>query len=271
MSDANEKAPGGSRPLLPEPDAWDEPAARLYTVFGLAALLAMGATLMKSGTGSFALVPLLFGVLGIVFGWRSAPLFVLVALAVTVLNPLPHYLTMYEFRASPITNALLSAAVLAYLLAQHRLFSLRLAGVPEEPVRRAGRKKVKPPPAPVRPPPAEVEGEAVLALVAVALATAAAFGLWTTVRQVRAPLGIHPPPWRLALVVWVVGGVLLVAGGVIGYLGLRRQSPEEAALFLQDQLWRETRGEQRRINRWRAWAAQRRESPGFQPRRGGME
>jgi hypothetical protein len=25
-------------------------------------------------------------------------------------------------------------------------------------------------------------------------------------------------------------------------------------LFLQDELWKETRGEQRRINRWRAWA-----------------
>jgi hypothetical protein len=270
MSTANEKAPGGSRPPLAEPDAWDEPAARLYTVFGLAALLAVGATLMKSGAGSFALVPLLFGVLGIVFGWRSAPLFVLVALAVTVLQPFPA-LTMYLFTTSPVSDALLSAAVLAYLLAQHRLFSLRLAGVPEEPVRRVGRKKVKPLPAPVRPPPAEVEGEAVLALVAVALATAVAFGLWTAVRQVRAPLGIQPSPWRLALLVWVVGGVLLVAGGVIGYLGLRRQSPEEAALFLQDLLWRETRGEQRRINRWRAWAARRRESPGVQPRRGGMQ
>jgi hypothetical protein len=222
-------------------------------VFGLAALLAVGATLMKCGAGSFALVPLLFGVLGIVFGWRSAPLFVLVALAVTVLQPLPA-VTMYLFSTSPVSDVLLSAAVLAYLVAQHRLYSLRLAAVPEEPARRVGRKSVKPSPAPTRPPPAEAEGEAVLALVAVGLATAAALGLWTVVHFVRAPLDIRPAAWRLAVVVWVVGGVLLLAAEAIGYFGLRRQSREEAALFLQDQLWRETRGEQRRINRWRAWA-----------------
>jgi hypothetical protein len=29
---------------------------------------------------------------------------------------------------------------------------------------------------------------------------------------------------------------------------------EEATLFLQDVLWKETRGEQRRLNRWSAWA-----------------
>lgn len=236
-----------------ELDAWDEPAARLYTMFGLAALLAVGATLLKCGAASFALVPLLFGVLGIVFGWRSAPLFVLVALAVTVLQPFPA-VTMYHISTSPISDALLSAAVLAYLLAQHRLFSLRLAAVPEEPARRVGRKKVKPPPAPVRPPPVAVESEAVRAVAAVALATAAAFGLWAAVDRVGVPLNIPPPTWRLALLVWIVGGVLLAAGGAIGYLGLRRQSPEEAALFLQDVLWRETRGEQRRLNRWRAWA-----------------
>jgi len=33
--------------------------------------------------------------------------------------------------------------------------------------------------------------------------------------------------------------------------------PEEAALFLQDTLWRETSREQRRINRWIAWARRR--------------
>jgi hypothetical protein len=252
MSAATQKTPGGISPPPAEQDAWDEPAARLYTVFGLAALLAVGATLMKCGAGSFALVPLLFGVLGVVFGWRSAPLFVLVALAVTILQPFPA-LTMYLISTSPVTDVLLSAGVLAYLVAQHRLFSLRLGAVPEGPVRREGRKRVKPPPAPTRPPPADVEGEAVLALVAVGLATAAAFGLWTVAQRVRPPLDIRPVPWRLALLVWAVGGVLLAAGGLIGYLGWRRQSPEEASLFLQDLLWRETRGEQRRINRWRAW------------------
>ena len=55
----------------------------------------------------------------------------------------------------------------------------------------------------------------------------------------------------------VVGG-FVIAATVLGHLGWRRLSPEEAALFLQDALWHETRREQRRINRWRAWALRRR-------------
>jgi hypothetical protein len=34
-------------------------------------------------------------------------------------------------------------------------------------------------------------------------------------------------------------------------------SPEEAALYLQDELWRQTRREQARLNRWLAWAEKR--------------
>jgi hypothetical protein len=34
---------------------------------------------------------------------------------------------------------------------------------------------------------------------------------------------------------------------------LRTLSRAEAALFLQDQLWTQIRGEQRRIERWKAW------------------
>jgi hypothetical protein len=212
--------------------------------------------MLQGGAGSFGLLPMLFGILGLLFGWRTAPLFVLVVLAAAVLNPLER-IVFYHFRSSPAADAVLAAGVLAYVMAQHRLFGLRLAILPEDP--RQGRKAPKPPPAPKRPSAVVPDGEAFLALVPVALAVAAAFGLWTAARWVTVPLDIVPRAWALTVVVWGVGGTLLAATAAIGYLGLCRQSRDEANLFLTDVLWAATRREQRRINRWRAWAKLQRE------------
>jgi hypothetical protein len=62
------------------------------------------------------------------------------------------------------------------------------------------------------------------------------------------------PLWRTLVLFWTIGLVLLVGAGLIDYLGRRALSPDESAVFLQDQLWQETRGEQRRLGRWLAWA-----------------
>ena len=48
-----------------------------------------------------------------------------------------------------------------------------------------------------------------------------------------------------------------MTSGLIAYLGQYRLTADEAALYLQDELWRQTRREQSRINRWLAWAVQR--------------
>jgi hypothetical protein len=47
---------------------------------------------------------------------------------------------------------------------------------------------------------------------------------------------------------------VLAVAALLRYLALRRMTPPEAGLYLQDVLWRETRREQRRLNRWLAWA-----------------
>ena len=49
------------------------------------------------------------------------------------------------------------------------------------------------------------------------------------------------------------GALLLGLFALLGYRGWQRQSADEAALFLRDTLWAETRREQRRIQRWLAW------------------
>lgn len=62
--------------------------------------------------------------------------------------------------------------------------------------------------------------------------------------------------WRLLVVVWFFAATLLIIHGIIDYLGHRRLTPAEASLYLQDQLWRQTRREQMRINRRSAWGEQ---------------
>ena len=68
------------------------------------------------------------------------------------------------------------------------------------------------------------------------------------------PWDVPQEYWRLGQVVWGLTGLLLGLWAVIGYLGWRQQSADEASLFLRDTLWAETRREQRRIQRWTAWA-----------------
>jgi hypothetical protein len=88
------------------------------------------------------------------------------------------------------------------------------------------------------------------------------------VEKKETELDIDDRWWRLMVLVWLFGLMFLVAAGVLRYLGQRWVKPEEAALFLQDTLWRETSREQRRINRWIAWAARRREQIPFSHRSG---
>ena len=74
-------------------------------------------------------------------------------------------------------------------------------------------------------------------------------------------MSVVPPPawlddlhmWRALLVVWLMGIALAGAYSFLAYLGRAQASAEESLLYLQDQLWTEMRGEQRRINRWVVW------------------
>ena len=62
------------------------------------------------------------------------------------------------------------------------------------------------------------------------------------------------PLWRVALVVWAAVVLLLVASALLAYLRSLLAGPQEGLLFLQDQLWAQTRGEQRQVWRWLTWA-----------------
>jgi hypothetical protein len=64
--------------------------------------------------------------------------------------------------------------------------------------------------------------------------------------------------WGALILVWMLSLGWLVVSSLLNYWGQRRMTPEEATVLLQDTLWHETRREQRRLNRWLAWARLRR-------------
>ena len=223
-----------------------------YLVVGLAAIVVLGVALLQSGADRWAVAPTLIGAAGLAFRWRSAPLVLLAATAFSLLLPYWWYAYPVGYRpqASLAADLGLCGAALAYVVAQYRLFGLSGSLFPPDP----RRKLDKPPPRdPERVPAREVPAT----LVAVAAATVGAFFLWELLSGVRPVWGMGPSLWRLALLVWVVGAGLIVTASVLGHLGWRRLSADEASLYLRDTLWHETRREQRRIQRWRAWALRR--------------
>jgi hypothetical protein len=240
-----------------EPDLVTEtqepPAAvNAYLTLGLAAVVAMGVALLQTGADRWSIVPTLVGAAGLAFRWRSAPLVLLSAVAFALAAP-----WLVGWRPSrwapPLAAELaLGAAVLAYVLAQYRLFGLTLAVYPPDPRRPAQ----KPPPRDAGRVPAR---EVSAALVTVVAAAVGAVFVWEVVGGVAAPWNIPPRTWRVGLLAWVLATGLVLLASVLGYLGWRRLSAAEASLYVRDVLWYETRREQRRINRWRAWALRRRE------------
>jgi hypothetical protein len=67
--------------------------------------------------------------------------------------------------------------------------------------------------------------------------------------------------WRAVLCVWALVLALVGGSALVSVLGWLWASREEARLFLQDQLWTETRSEQRTIQRWAMWTKQQEGEP----------
>jgi hypothetical protein len=83
--------------------------------------------------------------------------------------------------------------------------------------------------------------------------------VWMILGTARPPLDFDRWEWPVVFVGWagcLIAGVVWV---VTGHLRWRRASPEESYLYLQDQLWRQTRREQSRLNRWLVWYRLRRQ------------
>jgi hypothetical protein len=222
----------------------NEAALRNYEYFCLASLLVMLLVLIQRGSGLEALMPLLIGLGGIAGRWRVAPFLLLAALAVFLTGGFGWWRVLVE--EDILADLILAAAVLGYVAGQCRLTGLAgrlLPADPRLPKRPAGSIER-----------ADLGLEIVLLVISLPAWAMVAQAAWEQLPSARNDhLAISPSGWRLIVLTWLLGLGGIVAAGMVAYLNRRYRTPAEAALFLQDVLWRETRGEQRRLYRWIAW------------------
>ncbi len=264
-------ADGGREPAGAAP-GWD--GEQLYLLVCLCSLVVMVVALTEFGLDEYALIPFGLGALALWMRWTSVPPFLLLVLGFLVmyhssredsrffggrLVPAARTLAVRD-PASPM-NFILVAATVAFTIAYYRRLSMLENVFPADPR--------KAPPAepggkPVPLPPARRSAALAtppeMIAVAVTVPVWCALGYFLWVALARTP----PPPdwpaqqlrgeWGLLVLCWAlaVGGA--AGAALIGYLGRSRATPEQSLLYLQDQLWRQTRGEQSRIDRWLVWA-----------------
>src|SRR5262249_21681214 len=142
---------------------------------------------------------------------------------------------------------------LIFCAGYYRLLGVASHIFPADP-RRRGRRDT----APEQRSPARVTSVEILTLVTgLPLWLALAWLWWRWLERRQTALDIDDRWWQLMVLAWLFGVVAVVASALLRYAAQGQMRPEEATLFLQDTLWRETSREQRRINRWITWARRR--------------
>jgi hypothetical protein len=268
---------------VPENDAPDDVGYN-YTVVCLFALVVLTSILLHVGIGIWCLLPAMVGLIAVGTYWRAGPPLVLISTACLLFM---HRAGMdpYRFLAGMLVpggdrsydewqwqddnvwlDLVLATAVLAYTVAHYRLLSLASHVFPPDPRQR------EQPPAPPgdrrRPPPRVVEQkrspatvdtrELLTLLVGLPLWAGLAYFAWDRLTELYPILpGQQRVWWHAITFIWVAGAILAQVVVLLRYLGQLQTTAEENRLFLQDQVWQQTRREQSRLNRWLVWARRR--------------
>ncbi len=226
-------------------------------------MLLMLLPLLESGIGVFALVPLLFGLGAMIFRWNSGPPLALASLLILSVWQRPmtwasvwRLVTLNfpgfsadDYPLSFLSELLIATGFLVFAVAYYRHMSLvqgifpvdrRNPGIYGEPL----------PKTPMRSPELVLPNEVIGFAVFMPLWAFGAFLLWELTGRFYGPIGMNQAAWRILLLVWIGGGILFLTTSVVGYIAMTRQDPRAAKIYLQDQVWRETRREQARINHW---------------------
>lgn len=258
----------------PVVDTWNDPDARVYLTFGIIAAFAMCLALMQYSDDVWIVAPTLVTIAGLLLRWISAPVFMLLAVALNLLATPQRFIVQ-----SAVNDGLLAGSVVAAMLAHFRLYSITNAIFPQDFRRTLGPRRQSPPSSPtlreflmailivpylfqlLRRRDSEVitpserrrspltKDEWPRAVAVIALSAGAAIGFWTIAKSLPVPLLTIPAQWHVGLFVWLVIAPIILASLIINYRGAMRRSMLEAHVILNDELWRETRREQRKIAR----------------------
>jgi hypothetical protein len=257
-----------SGPPTPQEDA----AVRNYIFIGLAALVAVFLVLARRGLGSWSLLPVLVGLLGLTLRWRASSVLFLL-----VLCGLIYYQETMErvqvrpfdrrgFRTFHLPDWLLSGAVLAYCAAHARLLGLTVFIFPPDRRRReepASQPTGRPrwfsrSPKQRRPSRLVNPWEVSWLVLSLPVWAFLAQVCWKLLPTHLDAYNLEPATWQGIILVWMLAVGLFLAAGFLSYAGQQQVTRREALLFFQDAVWQETRREQRRIGSWLAWARLRR-------------
>ena len=252
-----------SPPTEERPEA---PFLNTYTVLCLAALAAIFLVETQRGVRLTTPLVLAIGLVGVLTRLRIGPILLLVTLAAGYLIEQQRFTGLgwrwFERpRAFQVADVVLCGAVLVYVAAHYRLQALTRHVFPldhrrREPVPGKARKqrviRSK------RSPELATPEEAAVLVLLVPVAALLGQALWLVVARPWTVLDLPHQVGRILLLGWVltVAGFLIAA--LLGHWRTRQMSGDEAALYLQDTLWQETRREQRWLNSWLAWAQLRR-------------
>jgi hypothetical protein len=257
--------PTETRPLF----GMSRPSVRDYSILALTALLLMLPLLVEEGFDVWAFLPLVLGAIGILLSWSIGPGLVVLGLMIMLLvqkNALGPIGMLYSNRL--FMNVFLPLLTLVYLAGATRLLTLQRHAVPPD-ARRArlrlakrirGRWLLADEPT-TRSSATVPAGEMVRLLMTAPVFFATAYLIATWIALLPPPEWYDLPWWLWPIVVLIWSGIIVLAliWTYLAYLGRTLASEEESLLFLQDQLWSETRGEQRQISRAVAWTRLRRQ------------
>jgi hypothetical protein len=273
---------GASSSQVRRPSPFDQPAVRQYSLVCLLALLVVLILLLESGLGEWAVLVSALGCICMLLQVRFGPPLLLLAVAWLILSQgrgvdPPRLvwsilsgrtpIAPWESREFPFTGLLLATALLVYSVAFYRLLSVTQNIFPVDPRRkrwaRALKGKITPGvvisaqearPAQVAAGP-EVPWLALSGLVWSLLAWA----FWEWLASQRPQWGFNLVVWRGLVLFWLAALGLLLSSALLAYLRQAGAGAEASAVYLQDQLWQQTRREQSRINRWLVGARLRRQ------------
>jgi hypothetical protein len=244
---------------------WDEPGVFHYFVVSLSAMGAILLLLLARGFGIWSLLPILAGILG--NATRLGPALLCIAIGISLNGPreMP---PMGSHTGLDVPDLILCAAMLAYVVAHRRLQSLLDWIFPPDSRRRSASRSRSFPGSLFAGPPRFFKQkrdarlvsrqEIGILLLSLPLWAALAQICWRVVPREWGNPGILPGVWQAILVSWIIGLVFLCVATGMSYWYSRLMSPQECHILLQDELWKDTRREQRRFGRWLAWGALRR-------------